>query len=126
MGIDLRSFLREAYNTKAQERDDTAIHEWKLEERGNFLSLLAQEKKKTLLEIGAGSGKDSAFFQKQGLNVFCTDLSPEMVKLCQEKGLDAKVMDFANLDSLNNSFDSIYALSCLLHLPKEELPSVLN
>ncbi|MBT3316197.1 MAG: class I SAM-dependent methyltransferase [Anaerolineae bacterium] len=126
MNNDIRDSLRKAYNGKAQERDGNAIHEWKLEERKIFLSLLREEKKETLLEIGAGSGKDSAFFQEQGLKVLCTDLSPEMIKLCQAKGLDAKILDFANLGSLNKSFDAVYALSSLLHLPKKELPAVLT
>ena len=125
MNNEIRNSLREAYNTRAEERDKRAIQAWKLEERTKFLGLLQQEKKETLLEIGAGSGKDSAFFQEHRLQVLCTDLSSEMVKLCQAKGLDARIMDFANLASLNNSFDAVYALSCLLHLPKDELPAVL-
>ena len=126
MNKDLRLSLQTAYNSKAHERDQKAIPEWKLDERKVFLSLLTQEKKKSLLEIGAGSGKDSAFFQENGLTVFCTDLSSEMVKLCQQKGLAAKTLDFADLDSLKTSFDSVYALSSLLHLPKKELPTVLS
>ena len=81
-----------------KERDSRVISDWKVEERGRFLSLLQAEGKRRLLEIGAGAGHHARFFQDSGLEVVCTDLSPELVRLCQEKGLTAYVMDFMGLD----------------------------
>jgi SAM-dependent methyltransferase len=78
-----------------------------------------------LLEIGAGPGHDSAFFASHGLQVVATDLSPAMVSLCRQKGLDAHVMDFLHLDFPAGSFDAIYGLNCLLHVPNADLPEVL-
>lgn len=54
------------------------------------------------------------------------DLSPEMVKMCQKKGLEAKVIDIYNLSSLNRKFDAIFSLNVLLHVPKEDLDTVLT
>jgi SAM-dependent methyltransferase len=71
-------------------------------------------------------GKDSKFFQENGVQVVSTDLSPEMVQLCREKGLEAYEMDFKNLRFPDENFDAIYALSCLLHVPKKDLPEILN
>jgi len=123
--------LRQAYDLKAEERDQMELSSWKIEERDHFLSHLQyeglqEEGKKDLLEIGAGTGMMSKFFQDSGLNVICTDLSLENVKLCQAKGLTAYVMDFLHLDFPNGSFDAIYALNCLLHVPKRDLPRVLK
>ena len=78
-----------------------------------------------LLEIGAGPGHDSAFFAGHGLQVVATDLSPAMVGFCRSKGLDAHVMDFLHLDFPAGSFDAVYALNCLLHVPNADLPEVL-
>jgi SAM-dependent methyltransferase len=114
-----------AYNHSAEHRENSALAPWKLAERQQFLELLQSEDKQTLLEIGAGPGKDSKFFQDQGLTVTCTDLSPAMVRLCQAKGLNAYQMDFLNLDFAPATFDAIYALNCLLHVPKHDLPRVL-
>jgi SAM-dependent methyltransferase len=119
--------LRKSYNReKARERDQLEKEGWKIEERQRFLSLLQQESKSQLLEVGAGTGADSLFFQNNGLEVVCTDLSPEMVALCREKGLDAHVMDFLSLDFPPASFDAIYALNCLLHVPTRTLSEVLQ
>ncbi len=119
--------LRAAYNdASARERDGLAKEDWKIVERQNFLDLLRQEHKQTLLEIGAGTGTDGLFFQNNGLRVICTDLSPAMVTLCREKGLEAYVMDFLHLDFPPTSFDALYALNCLLHVPTKDLPAVLQ
>ena len=99
---------------------------WKAEERAAFLALLQQEHRQSLLEIGAGAGKDSKFFYDQGLAVTCIDLSPEMVRLCRQKGLAAHVMDMTRLNFPPNSFDAVYSLNSLLHIPKVEFPIVLK
>ncbi|MBE0696623.1 MAG: methyltransferase domain-containing protein [Anaerolineaceae bacterium] len=122
----LRDSLREAYDKYAQERDASEMEEWKIAPRANFLSILKQEQKKTLLEIGAGPGRDSLFFQEHGLETTCIDLSPAMVALCRQKGLAARVMDMGDLQFPKESFDAVYALNCLLHLPKVEFPKVLR
>ena len=119
--------LRTAYSSaSAKQRNNIEKEDWKIFERQRFLSLLQQEGKTTLLEVGAGTGKDSLFFQENGLRVVCTDLSPAMIALCREKGLEAYVMDFLNLDFPPASFDAIFALNCLLHVPAAALPAVLE
>jgi SAM-dependent methyltransferase len=119
--------LRLSYNReKAERRDQTDKDSWKVAERQQFLSLLQQENKSTLLEVGAGTGNDSLFFQDNGIDVICTDLSPDMVNFCLAKGLKAYVMDFLSLDFRAGSFDAIYALNCLLHVPTDDLPAVLR
>jgi SAM-dependent methyltransferase len=118
--------LRESYNRNASERNHYGIETWKVEERQHFLAILQAEGKTRLLEIGAGPGRDSKFFQDNGLDVVCTDLSPEMVELCRAKGLTAHVMDFLSLDFPAGLFEAVYALNCLLHVPKKDLPKVLE
>ncbi len=122
----LRAALREFYDKSSQDREDGETQDWKILERANFLSLLQREHKHTLLEVGAGVGRDGKFYQGQGLEVICADLSPEMVALCKQKGLDARVMDMADLWFPDASFDAVYALNSLLHLPKIEFPLVLR
>jgi SAM-dependent methyltransferase len=126
MTDDTRTNLRTAYDRKAADRDKTPQQEWKKAERLNFLNLLHEEGKQSLLELCAGPGHDSLFMQQQGLDVKAVDLSPAMVDLCRAKGIDAEVMDVADLAFADGSFDAVYAFNCLLHLPKAELPAVLR
>ena len=130
MGIsamnDHRAELRQTYDKYAQERENSQREQWKIEERLRFFDLLEKEHKQDLLELGAGNGLDSLFFQANGLNVTCVDLSPAMVELCQQKGVNARVMDMVRLQFPGESFDAVYSMNSLLHLRKRELPALLS
>lgn len=115
-----------AYDADARRRVNSIPAEWKINERETFLNLLKQENKRSLLEIGAGAGTDSIYFKNNGIEVRCIDLSHEMIRYCKEKGLAAQVMDFYDLDFDDHSFDAVYALNCLLHVPKADIHRVFE
>ena len=115
-----------AYDRSASGRDSSQKAGWKLVERENFLQMLQMNGFTRLLEVGAGTGQDGLFFQQQGLDIICTDPSAENIRRCEEKGLIAYQMDFLSLDFPPASFDAVYALNCLLHVPNPDLPLVLN
>ena len=123
---DLLEPLRIAYDRGAETRDRETKAPWKQAERAEFLDRLRSEGMHRLLEIGAGTGQDSEYFRNGDLGVVATDLSPAMVDRCRAKGLDARVMDFMNLDFPVGSFDAVYAMNCLLHVPNLELPAVFG
>ena len=122
----VKQSLRAAYDQKVEERDSRAAPAWETEERNLFLEVLKQEQKDALLQLGAATGTDGLFFQEAGLQVTCTDLSSEMVNRCREKGLTAHVMDVAELNFPANSFDVVYAMDCLVHVPKAEWSQALK
>jgi len=122
---EIRDSLRQAYDASALTRDRSDLPKWKRAERANFQSHLRTRGMSTLLEIGAGTGRDSRYFSDAGYKVTCIDLSPTMVQLCRKKGLKAMEMDVANLTFSDRSFDAIYSLNSLLHLSKAELPAAL-
>lgn len=115
--------LREAYDARADWLDGLAKEPWKLAERQTFRERLAPGAR--LLEIGAGTGQDSAYFQDEGIAVIAVDLSAMMVEHCRTKGIEAHVMDFLHLNFPVASFDAMFAMNCLLHVPNDDLPAVL-
>jgi SAM-dependent methyltransferase len=122
----IRAGLLQSYGKEsARRRNERAKPSWKLAERAAFMARLHAEGCRTLLEIGAGTGQDSQFFATSGLDVVASDLSPAMVALCRAKGLRAQVMDCAAPSFLAASFDAVYTMNCLLHVPSAELPRVL-
>ena len=126
MKPELTAALVETYSRHAQERANKELADWKLEERACFVTFLKEQHKKTLLEIGAGAGKDSQFFQQNGFNVVCTDRTPAMVSFCHQKNLAAAVMDFCYPAFPRESFEAVWALNCLVHTPKQDMPVVLQ
>src|SRR4051812_45668868 len=87
--------LREAYDGRVAWRDGLSKQPWKVVERRAFRERLAPGAR--LLEIGAGTGQDSAYFREEGLTVVAVDLSAGMVERCRAKGIEAHVMDFLHL-----------------------------
>lgn len=123
---EVRNSLKQAYGAKVEERDTSVLAPWKVRIRQDFLDRLLADEKVSLLEIGAGTGLHGAFFQSQGMEVVSTDLSEVMVEACRAKGLEARQMDFLSLDFEEGSFDAVFALNCLLHVPRADLPNVLS
>ena len=121
----IKSNLIKFYNQDAKRRNESEKQEWKLTFRKEFCDIALKENKKTLLELGAGAGYDSVFFQEQGFDVIAIDLSGDMVELCINKGISAYVLDFYNLFSIGKKFDCIWAMNSLLHVPKSEIKDVL-
>lgn len=79
-----------------------------------------------VLDLGSGSGAYAKYFTTNGLTVKCIDTSEAMVDLCLCKDLDAQVMDFYDLKLDDNSFDVIWSLNTLLHVPKRSIRGVLQ
>jgi len=124
---NIKASLIRTYNNYAEQRSaKSEVEPWKVKEREAFLQAMQNNKCVSLLEIGAGPGQDSLFFREKGFKVTCTDLSPEMVRICKERGLDARVMDYYKMDFPDGSFDAVYAMNCLLHVPKNQIRVVLE
>ena len=118
--------LVKSYEKYAHERASHSPDAFKVRERSEFLKLSQDEGRETLLEIGCGPGGDALFFQNQGLRVLAVDNTPTMVKLTAEKGVPARVLDCYNLDEINERFDAVYTMNCLLHIPKRDFDQVLD
>lgn len=128
MGMDtnaIKANLQKYYNEEAPLRNGGEKDEWKQLQRTNFYNVVKAENKNTLLEIGAGTGDDSLFFMERGLCVTATDLTPDMVKICKEKAIEAYELDFYNVADLGRTFDCVWSMNSLLHVPKADLPQVL-
>lgn len=126
MQYDIKEGLKQAYNNHAQEREKNGAQEWKIRVRQAFLDMLNEEEKKTVLELGAGHGRDSKFFKDNNLEVIALDISEEMIRLCKKKGVEAYARDFCDLSGLNRKFDAVWAMNSLLHVEKSKLELVLG
>ncbi|MYB94172.1 class I SAM-dependent methyltransferase [Candidatus Poribacteria bacterium] len=118
--------LVKTYEKYTHERASYSPDEFKLQERSKFLKFLKAEGRETLLEIGCGPGQDAQFFQSQGFRVLAVDNTPAMVKLTAEKGVSAQVSDCYELGEINECFEAVYTMNCLLHIPKRDIDQVLR
>ena len=80
----------------------------------------------TILDFGCGSGRDAEYFIKSGYRVDAVDGSAEIVRKTAERtGLPVKRMLFRDLSAMDQ-YDGIWACASILHLPREELKSVIR
>ncbi len=118
--------MASTYDAVAGHREQMgeAAWRWPLAER--FLAAMRAEGKRTLLEIGAGVGYTSRWFADRGVAVVATDLSPAQVDRCRDKGLEAHVRDMYHLGFPPETFDALWSMNCIHHVPDADLAAVLG
>src|SRR5436190_4598833 len=71
-----------------------------------------------VLEVGCGTGELAARVSAElGCEVVAIDLSPRMVQLARERGLDARIGDVQELAFADGEFDAVIAAWMLYHVP---------
>lgn len=81
----------------------------------------------TLLDFGCGPGRDLCVFKGMGHEAVGLDGCPNFVAMAREaSGCEVLLQDFLALDLPDGRFDGIYANASLFHVPRQELPRVLE
>lgn len=79
----------------------------------------------SILDLGCGSGRDSAHFISCGFDVTAMDASGEMCELASiHIGQDVLQLSFEEMD-FDEVFDGIWACASLLHVPGDEIEDIL-
>ncbi|MGB7803549.1 class I SAM-dependent methyltransferase [Buttiauxella sp.] len=79
-----------------------------------------------VLDAGCGSGRDAKAFHEMGYQVDAFDASSEMVALAsQHTGLSVQQMTFSDVDA-QQQYHGIWCCASLLHVPAQELPTVIQ
>ncbi len=118
--------IKSSYDNSTEFREGRGLQSWKLEELDRFIKIMQLEKKHKVLDAGAGVGKQGEYLSQHGLEVTCMDISTSMVNACRDKGLKAFEMDYYNMEFPEGAFDAVWSMNSLLHIPKADLPLVLE
>jgi SAM-dependent methyltransferase len=113
------------YDAESVDRRLRPVPEWRTAGRDEFLTRLADERRRTVLEIGCGPGRDGEAIVAAGFGYTGTDLSPGMVEAARTAGLDARVASATGLPFDDDSFDAAWSMSMLMHLDDAELDLAL-
>jgi ubiquinone/menaquinone biosynthesis C-methylase UbiE len=127
MNKDWKEITKKNYNLHAK-----SFAEYAKIYRGGFEKKIEQfskqfKKGSRILDIGCGSGRDAKYFSDKGFEVVGIDLSEELIKICQETSKGTfMLMDFEKIEFPDHSFDGVWAIASLVHVPKKNLSKALR
>ena len=115
-----------AYERFAEERDQIGLDDRKRTHVQEAIRVFNENGAKSILEIGSGPGNAAKLFFDAGFEIECVDFSPKMISLVKEKGIAGHVMDCRDTERIGKTFDGVFSVNCLVHIPKTEIIAVLQ
>ena len=112
-----------------QDAEDRAVRERdprRVECQESFARLLLAERRRSILEVGTGPGRDAQAFMAHGLKVSGVDLSAEHVRLCAAAGVEACLASVHHLPFPDDTFDAGWTMSTLIHVPDAEFDAAMR
>lgn len=77
-------------------------------------------------DIGCGSGRDTIFLRKHGFVVTSIEPSIQLCKIVEARtGISPLCMTAQDINGIEE-YEGMWACASLLHIPEEELPSVID
>jgi ubiquinone/menaquinone biosynthesis C-methylase UbiE len=119
--LDDPALVAEEYADEARLRRRAAAYTGEataFDARVPLVAAVAAAAPQRVLEVGCGWGELGAWLAREtGAEVIATDLSPRMVELARERGLDARLADVQELPFADGEFDVAVAAWMLYHVP---------
>jgi 2-polyprenyl-3-methyl-5-hydroxy-6-metoxy-1,4-benzoquinol methylase len=78
-----------------------------------------------LLEIGSGPGSLALWLKGLGYLITCLEPAKKLAEMAIKKGLEVHELTIQEFES-DFQYDSILAISSLIHVPKKELPAQIQ
>lgn len=91
-----------------------------------FIGVCRDRQLSSVVEVGAGAGRDGVRLQDAGFDYTGVDLSDVGVDLCRSQGLKASAEWATDLPFEADSFDAGWSMSTLMHLPNDEIVTALS
>ena len=118
---------REAYNLIAEDwHRDHASDDWWIEGTDAFIQKLPVGSR--VLDVGCGSGVKSEYLIAHGLSLTGIDVSDKLLEIARREVPEGRFMalSMTELDSMQQTFDGVFAQASLLHIPKKDASLVVQ
>lgn len=112
------------------------IHDIRWSQPSEELFLIAKRwkraKKKKVLDLGAGTGRNSVFLTQQGFIVFAMDISSEGMEILNKKcieneiSIDIEVADMLLLPYEDSFFDAVVAFHVVYHTDRAGIEKTIS
>ena len=116
--------LARYYDGEGDERANRPIDPRRVESRDRILALLGRSPRR-VLEIGPGPGRDATAFLAAGHTYAGADLSAEHARRALAAGAPVVVAPARDLPFASASFDALWTMSTLMHVPDTAIAPTL-
>lgn len=113
---DVDADLREYYEAEARLRSRRPLRGRRRQLRDDFVDLLAEEGRRSVLDLGAGPGRDGEAFAAAGLRFVGVDLAHGNGRLAAEAGLVVVQGSAMAVPIRPSSIEAGWSMSTLMHL----------
>lgn len=114
------------YDQEAADRARRALVDERVSARETFIASLPHPNGTRLLEVGTGPGRDAAAFVAQGVATYGIDLSLPQARLAAAEGSRQVVGSVRQLPLRDQSFDVVWSMSVLMHVPNTDIMVALG
>lgn len=118
--------LREYYEHEAVSGRRGPATGRRLDALSEFVSLLGDEDRSSLLDVGAGPATDAAAFVDAGVRYLGVDLAVANARLAHGRGHLVIPSSLFDLPFRAGSFDAGWSMSTLMHVPLERLGRAMS
>jgi SAM-dependent methyltransferase len=119
---DLRSYYEEEARLRLREPPTGR----RVELRDEFVALLHAQGRRSIIDFGAGPGRDAEAFVAAGLDVVGLDLAHANGVLAAERGACVVQASVGAPPFRPGSFDAGWCMSTLMHLRQDDVPGTLS
>lgn len=121
-----RQDLRAYYEEEARLRLRKPVTGRRVQMRDEFVALLQAERRRSVVDYGAGPGRDGEAFVVAGLDYVGLDLAHANGVLAAERGVTVVQGSVDAPPFCTRSFDAGWSMSTLMHIPEATVPECLS
>jgi SAM-dependent methyltransferase len=115
--VDLDSDLTQYYDAEARGGLRGELDTARVEIRRRYVDALRKEQRSTVIDVGAGPGRDTVAFHQDGFDVTGVDLAPANVAALCSQGPDGVTASLYALPFRTSSFEALWTMSTFVHVP---------
>ena len=123
--MDVKRKTTETYNKIASVYSNTRVAHFWIDEFDFFKSVIDGER---VIDMGCGEGRDAIIFTQNGFDYTGIDISEGMLKIAKKRVVGGvfQQADFSETDFPSSTFDGFWAAASFIHIPKNDIKSVLQ
>lgn len=119
--------LKETYNRIAEDWHKDHLHDdWWIQDIDTFIKNLPPGAH--VLDVGCGSGVKAKYLIDHGLKVTGIDISEKLLEIARREIPEGEfaILSMAELDTMQETFDGVFAQASLLHIPRKDAGEIVK